>query len=231
MLTGFGLSFLALAEDEDFVLPPPKSHKINFIVITEKPRESARWEDILTERPAKKEGDAPIPTLRIHPSNMVSPLNGRNNAEIHKRHFERVTNLTNLNQLFARDEVAKILSEIPCRPGTTANLVLYATEQKDMQEILKIPTPWVPWKFNFSRCLVGDNGEHISLPNGACLYPHHDSSQMSDVNYDELIRELKKCRDAIQKKVHDDKLLDKWKATNDPNKAGAGSTRHDEKKL
>lgn len=197
-----------------FSISSSATTKINFLGAGGDPRAPSsnlvcKYNDILKSKPAAKEGEDPYFRIILNEKTINDPENS-------EACISSFSNLTNLDQPFVQEKVANILKDIPCKPDVPLTIFEEHTENETTQKIYNLKSPWIVWKISITGCLTDSDGNRIPLP-PSCRYPHYASSSQSDVDYDEMIEMLTKCKADIIQKVHDEKLMDQWQADNDPN--------------
>lgn len=168
------------------------------------------YNNMFKERPAPKEGNPTVPYIEFSTKTIESNHDHATCQSI-------INNFTRLDEVQSQREIAKIIKEIDCMPGVPIEIYSESTIEENAKKYHSTKNANFIWNINLLGCLEDAEGKKINVPYD-CHYPSDGSPLSSQIDYDQLITFFKTCRDAINKKVSDEKLLDKWLASNDPNK-------------
>jgi len=195
--------------------------KVNFKMyamdLSKTPMQSHKCEheNILKEKEAKNPVDPPYLTLDLSPETAKKP----DTYGFCKRIY---SNLTNLDQEKVRNDLADIVSEMNCAPDSNLTIRFSSTRNNDAHiEYPGIAHKDIVNKIKFYGCMD-------EMPE-LCTFPSSITRWDSDsliVDYEKMMIAFKRCRDAVNKKVEEEGLLEKWQAANDPNSKGKASEKH-----
>jgi hypothetical protein len=172
------------------------------------------YENVLTERPAKKETSPPIPTIRFAQPDALAPSEHESCQTI-------MANLTNLDQPSVRDQIASILRQFPC---PDANIGIKSFQIKN--EAIKTVYPTARSNRTMNLVLVeGCLKQRLD----ECVIPMSKDASFI-MTYEDLKNGLARCRDAMQAAVQKGAELAAWKDQNDPNKTKATPLENHPKK-
>jgi hypothetical protein len=160
------------------------------------------YQGVLSDRPAKKETDPPVPTLKFEKPDSLG-------AAEHDSCQIIMSNLTNLDQPSIREQIAKIINQFPC---PNANVTIKAFQIKNNA----IKTVYPTARSNRTMNLVRVDGclkERIQ----ECVIPMSEDPVFI-MTYEDLKNGLARCRDAMKAAVQKGAELAAWKDQNDPNK-------------
>jgi hypothetical protein len=176
------------------------------------------YTDVLKNRKAPKEGDPDITTFALSQKNLTT-----SHANVdHEGCMKVLATQTLLDERSVQDQIGSILKDFPCKPGVPLIIIAEHNYSESAQRVFNLKHPFVIWRVGMIGCL-DDPKNLVSLPKSCRTPEGTPDPDWGDVTYDELIEMLKKCRDDLIKKVHDEKLLEKWKSENDPNKTQSSS--------
>lgn len=160
------------------------------------------YQGVLSEKPAKKETDPAVPTLKFEKPEALSSTEHDSCQII-------MSNLTNLEQPAVREQIAKIINEFPC---PNANIAIKAFQMKNNA----IKTVYPSARSNRTMNLVRVEGclkERLK----ECVIPMSEDPVFI-MTYEDLKNGLARCRDAMKAAVQRGAELAAWKDQNDPNR-------------
>jgi len=175
---------------------------------------SCKYQDVLKERPAKKEGDPTVPTLHFkQASEGLSPTE-------EKICENSLTNLMGLDEIRFRDELAKKFKNFPC---DKVEVVTEAREDTKLKTIY--PNAKSLWKTQFIdiKTCVKEQPEYCRFPLGARM---PDANTIA--NYDALLLLVDLCLEQTESAIRAGAELNAWKKQNDPNKPAGSGEEHRE---
>ncbi len=177
------------------------------------------YKDVLQKKEAKNPNDPPYLTLDLSQKTAQEP----DTISFCKRIY---SNLTNLDQEKVRNDLAIIVSEMNCAPDADLTIRFSSGRNNDAHiEYPGIAHKDVVNKIKFYGCLD-------EMPE-LCTFPSSITSWDSNsliIDYEKMKRAFERCRDAVNDKVEEEGLLEKWQAANDPNKTLAANPKHKNKK-
>lgn len=200
------------------------ANTVNFYATISNREETKRtaciYEDVLVEREAKDPVDPPISTITFSKQKISNPENA-------KFCFKTLSNLTNLDQQKVRDDIGKILLEMPCAPDSSTDVMMYGTDRPKIKD----SHPNVKHTRIINK--IGIDGCLEEMP-PVCSMPAAFSTWNPDsvlIEYEQMMKTFNRCKDAVIKKVDDENLLEQWQSNNDPNSKGKNAdTKHKNEK-
>jgi hypothetical protein len=168
------------------------------------------YENVLSERAAKKETNPPIPTIKFEKSDSLARSDHESCQTI-------MANLTNLDQPSVRDQIASIFRQFPC---PDANVAIKSFQIKNDA----IKTVYPTARSNRTMNLVLVEG-CLKQRLDECVIPMSKDANFI-MTYEDLKNGLARCRDAMNAAVQKGAELAAWKDQNDPNRKATDPIEH-----